>query len=108
MASTTATSASTTASTTPSTPTWCRKCNVGKRMVKGEMYLTPVAAHVSGCPNGTGEDEEPKFSFPPLCLECHNQEEWRKAYQAWEADNSLDLPCPGAPRVHTCELGRRE
>ena len=104
MASTTATTpASTTpASTTPSTPTRCRKCNVAERMVNGEMYLTPVAAHRDGCPYGAEDDEEPKLSFPPLCIECHNQEVWLKAYKEWEADKSLDLPGPGAPRVHTC------
>ena len=92
--------ASTTATTpTPSATTvWCRKCNVAERMVKGEVCLTPVSGHAIGCPKGAEDDEEPKLSFPQ-CIECHNQEVWLKA---WDADNSLELPCPGAPRVHTC------
>ena len=96
--------ASTTATTpTPSATTvWCRKCNVAERMVKGEVCLTPVSGHAIGCPKGAEDDEEPKFSFPPLCIECHNQEVWLKAYRAREADKSLKLPYPGAPRVHTC------
>lgn len=95
--------ASTTATTpTPSATTvWCRKCDVDGRKNRGEVYLTPVAAHVHGCPKGAEDDEEPKLSFPQ-CFECHNQEVWLKAYRAWEANKSLELPRPGAPRVHTC------
>lgn len=97
-------SASTASTSTIPASTRCRKCAVAERMEEGDECLTPVAAHAPDCPNGAGEEDEPCFSFLECleCPECHNQEEWRKAYQAWEADNSLDLPCPGAPRVHTC------
>ena len=99
MASTTATTLPT---VTPRLHIWCRKCTVTEREMNGEECLTPVSVHATGCPKGTEDDEEPRFSFSPLCIECHNQEKWREAYQAWEADNSLELPYPGAPRVHTC------
>ena len=104
MASTTATTtpASTSLPTATSLPVQCRKCDVTLRTMKGEECLTPVGVHAIGCPKGAEDGEEPQFSFPPLCIECFNQEKWREAYQAWEADNSLELPCPGAPRVHTC------
>ena len=82
----------------------CRKCKVNERSKK-EAFLTPVAEHRPGCQNDTA-GEVASFAFlPVLCIECRNQQDWLEKYKAWQNNNSLELPCPGAPRPHICSRG---
>ena len=83
----------------------CRKCNVKEQSNAGEVFLTPVAEHRPGCPNDTTE-EKGTFAFVSVsCIECRNQQDWLEKYEAWKGNNSLEFPCPGAPRYHTCFRG---